>query len=268
MRALETALLLAGGLPAALAIGPLRPRVATRGGARRAGRVAAVVGAVGFVAAAGVTRWALPPVALPTPTGAFAVGTSTVQWTDPGRPEPATPDPADRRTVVAQLWYPARPLPADLPRARYLGRDAAEAEAVGRGLAAQFGLPEIVFAEAELARTAAVTDAPAERAHGPYPVVLFSPGLAGVRSQNTAWAQELASHGYVVVALDHPYDSAAVVLADGRVVRSAVTASGDDAEDNRGGPRVTVAATGEFLDAVRAGRAPRLGAFGRVTARP
>jgi predicted dienelactone hydrolase len=59
-------------------------------------------------------------------------------------------------------------------------------------------------------------------------VVLFSPGLAGVRSQNTAWAQELASHGYVVVALDHPYDSAA--LADGR--------------------------------------APRLGAFGRVTARP
>ena len=64
-------------------------------------------------------------------------------------------------------------------------------------------------------------------------MVLFSPGLAGVRSQNTAWAQELASHGYVVVALDHPYDSAAVVLADGRVVRSAVTASGDDAEDNR-----------------------------------
>jgi hypothetical protein len=36
----------------------------------------------------------------------------------------------------------------------------------------------------------------------------------------------------------------------------------------RGGPRVTAAATGEFLEAVRAGRAPRLGAFGRVTARP
>ena len=50
MRALETALLLAGGLPAALAIGPLRPRVAAFGGARRAGRVTAVVAAVGFVA--------------------------------------------------------------------------------------------------------------------------------------------------------------------------------------------------------------------------
>ena len=122
---------------------------------------------------------------------------------------------------AAACGPPAGPLPGPRRRGSRGGR---------AGLAAQFGLPEIVFAEAELARTAAVTDAPAERAHGPYPVVLFSPGLAGVRSQNTAWAQELASHGYVVVALDHPYDSAAVVLADGR--------------------------------------APRLGAFGRVTARP
>ena len=35
-----------------------------------------------------------------------------------------------------------------------------------------------------------------------------------------------------------------------------------------GGPRIAAAATGEFLQAVRAGRAPRLEAFGRVTARP
>jgi hypothetical protein len=46
-------------------------------------------------------------------------------------------------------------------------------------------------------------------------------------------AQEPASHGYVVAALDHPFDSAAVVLADGRVVRSTVTTTGDDAEDHR-----------------------------------
>jgi predicted dienelactone hydrolase len=123
-----------------------------------------------------------------------------VQWTDPDRPEPATPDPADRRTVVAQLWYPARPVPPAVPRARYLGRDAAEAAAVGHGLAAQFGLPEIAFDELVAARTAAVAHAPADTTHGPHPVVLFSPGLAGVRTQNTAWAQELASHGYVATA--------------------------------------------------------------------
>jgi hypothetical protein len=36
----------------------------------------------------------------------------------------------------------------------------------------------------------------------------------------------------------------------------------------RGGPQVSAAATREFLDAVRAGRAPRLEAFGDVAARP
>ncbi|MCE0446893.1 hypothetical protein LT493_27010 [Streptomyces tricolor] len=45
--------------------------------------------------------------------------------------------------------------------------------------------------------------------------MLFSPGLGGVRTQYRLGGGT-ASHGYVVAGLDHPYDSAAVVLADGR----------------------------------------------------
>ncbi|NLG04289.1 MAG: hypothetical protein GX567_10755 [Clostridia bacterium] len=40
-----------------------------------------------------------------------------------------------------------------------------------------------------------------------YPLVLFSHGAFGVRSANTSTYQELASNGYVVGALDHPYHS-------------------------------------------------------------
>lgn len=68
---------------------------------------------------------------------------------------------------------------------------------------------------------------------GRFPVVLFSPGSGGVRTQNTAWAEELASHGYVVAALDHPYDSAAVVLADGRTITTETASSGDPDEDEK-----------------------------------
>nr|WP_306368350.1 hypothetical protein [Nocardiopsis sp. CC223A] len=64
-------------------------------------------------------------------------------------------------------------------------------------------------------------------------MVLFSPGLGGVRTQNTVWAEGLASHGYVVVALDHPCDSAVVVLDDGTEVHGALTATGDPAQDDR-----------------------------------
>ncbi|MFT4217912.1 MAG: hypothetical protein QM619_12125 [Micropruina sp.] len=76
-------------------------------------------------------------------------------------------------------------------------------------------------------------DAPVA-AGGPFPVVTFSPGLGGVRTQNTAWAEELASRGYVVAALDHLYDSAAVVLRDGQTNTTQVGATGDQAEDRRG----------------------------------
>lgn len=40
-----------------------------------------------------------------------------------------------------------------------------------------------------------------------FPLVLFSHGAFGVRASNTSTYIELASHGYVVCALDHPYHS-------------------------------------------------------------
>jgi predicted dienelactone hydrolase len=66
-----------------------------------------------------------------------------------------------------------------------------------------------------------------------FPVVLLTPGGGTGRTLNTAWAEELASHGYVVAALDHPYDSTAVVFADGRTVRRPAYPVGSDAEARR-----------------------------------
>jgi predicted dienelactone hydrolase len=198
---------------------------------RRVPKWLAVVGTValvGVIAVGPVAAWALPVPVFPEPTGPYAVGTSVLQWTDRSRPETATVDPDDRRTVVAQLWYPAR---GENRHAPYLGRTPEEAQTVAEGLAGYVGLPGFVLDGLPLARTAAVLDA--EPVGGDRPVVLFSPGLGGVRGQNTVWAEELASRGYVVVALDHPYDSAAVVLADGTVVRTRVTATGDDVTDRR-----------------------------------
>jgi predicted dienelactone hydrolase len=49
-----------------------------------------------------------------------------------------------------------------------------------------------------------------------WPVVLFSPGNTVPRSIYTTFVEDLASHGFVVVAIDHPYSVAIVVLPDGR----------------------------------------------------
>jgi predicted dienelactone hydrolase len=189
---------------------------------RRVPKWLAVTGTVflaGLIVLGPLTAWALPVPNLPATTGKYPVGTSVLQWTDNARPETATADPDDRRVVVAQFWYPAASSAGK--HAPYFGRTHAEAEVVAHAQAEYVGIPGFLLDGLAKAETASVVDAKPARGH--FPVVLFSPGLGGVRSQNTVWAQELASRGYVVAALDHPYDSAAVLLENGMVVRTRVT---------------------------------------------
>ncbi|MEU7903394.1 hypothetical protein [Actinoplanes sp. NPDC049118] len=210
----------------------LRPRGGPAG--RRAPWWLALPGSLtclGLVAAGTGAAWALPVPDFPRPSGPSAVGTTVLQWTDAGRDETATAEAGDRRTVVVQLWYPARSVTPGTPRAQYLGRNRQEADAVAAAAADYLGAPALLLAGPPRARSHAAFDA--LPAAGRFPVVLFSPGLGGVRTQNTAWAEDLASRGYVVAGVDHPYDSAAVVLADGRTVRTRVAASGDPDEDER-----------------------------------
>ncbi|MFJ6793745.1 alpha/beta hydrolase family protein [Streptomyces sp. NPDC091268] len=184
-----------------------------------------------LIATGPLAAWAFPVPVFPEPSGRFAVGTRVEQWTDPLRPESFTADPQDRRTVVVQLWYPAQQHPAGARPARYLGRTEHEARTVAEALARSVGLPDFLVDGVPRAHTHAVFDAPATGGRERFPVVLFSPGSGGVRTQNTAWAEELASHGYVVAALDHPYDSAVVSLADGRTIPSRTTSTGDRDKD-------------------------------------
>lgn len=95
---------------AAIATALALPPLLRRGGRRPARRAPwwwALPGSLacaGLVACGPVAAWAFPVPAFPEPTGAFAVGTRVVQWTDPSRPETFTADPRDRRTIVVQLW--------------------------------------------------------------------------------------------------------------------------------------------------------------------
>lgn len=192
-------------------------------GARWIRRTAAVVAVIATIGLAGVT-WALPVPVFPSPTGPFQVGTQTRQLSFPDRRE----QDGGPRSVVVQLWYPAGPGAVGTP-AHYLGRDQDEASTVANALAGYAGVPGLLLDGPSAARPGPLQDsAPAA---GRFPLVVFSPGLGGVRATNTAWAQEVASRGYVVAALDHPGDSAVVVLDDGREIPTRVAATGDDARD-------------------------------------
>lgn len=50
------------------------------------------------------------------------------------------------------------------------------------------------------------------------PLIIFSHGAFGIRSSNTSTYQELASHGYVVCSIDHPYHAMLTKAPNGSIV--------------------------------------------------
>jgi predicted dienelactone hydrolase len=79
-------------------------------------------------------------------------------------------------------------------------------------------LPSFVLNHVSLIETHSLLDAPLAEEGGPFPVLVFSHGWGGTRTQSTYLMEELASHGYVVVAIDHTYGALVTVFPDERVV--------------------------------------------------
>lgn len=62
----------------------------------------------------------------------------------------------------------------------------------------------------------------ADTRRGRRPVILYSHGHGQHRSSSTALVEELVSHGYIVVAIDHTYDAGQVEFPGGRVEKYAM----------------------------------------------
>ncbi|KAF4944818.1 hypothetical protein FGADI_12413 [Fusarium gaditjirri] len=55
-----------------------------------------------------------------------------------------------------------------------------------------------------------------------FPVVIFSPGRGVSRLMYSAMARSVASHGYVVITVDHAYDASIIEYPDGTVITGVV----------------------------------------------
>lgn len=158
--------------------------------------------------AKGPTLGTLPPA-----TGPFAVGKVTVHWTDESRVEPLSPSHEPRELMV-DIWYPAessKAVPAD-----YLDAVAYE-KAMGAD-----GFQNFFREASETLKqgisTQAFTAAPYARSAGQRPVLIFSPGGGMVREVYAAQLEDLASHGYVVAAISHPWDAIVTLFPDARQI--------------------------------------------------
>jgi predicted dienelactone hydrolase len=146
-------------------------------------------------------------VELPAPTGKRAVGRTSFHWIDSSRAEEMTDDPNDRRELMVTLWYPAESAGGET--APYVDNLDKLAGAID----------QVHVNVIRAVRTHAIAGARISSAQRRYPVLVFSPGNEMNVALYAAQIEDLASHGYVVIGMDHPYESLGVLYPDGRIAR-------------------------------------------------
>ncbi|WP_411144418.1 alpha/beta hydrolase [Streptomyces sp. x-80] len=143
-------------------------------------------------------------VRLPAPTGPHRIGVTTLHLVDRSRRDPWDSG-ITVREVMTTVFYPARDVRGH-PVAPQLTAGAAEWFA-RLDVPLHLGLP-VSGVDWAATMTHAHTGAPAQAVRRP--VVLYTPGGVDPRTLGTGIAEELASHGYVVVTIDHPGETSEV----------------------------------------------------------
>lgn len=199
-------------LPAAIALLLVSLGALRTSHTRLGWRLLATVPLIALGALSVALAWLMPVLSLPAPTGPYGVGTFDLSITDTSRIERYAP--GRKRELKVEVWYPADGTAVDEYPTRSLFHDLYSGD---------FNRTSMIFGYLRKVDTHSHVNAPAagsgERA---FPVLLFNHALAfGFTSQNLLLMEHLASHGYVVVSIAHPYQTAKVNLSEaGTVVRA------------------------------------------------
>ena len=157
---------------------------------------------------------------LPHPNGPYAVSMFVQTLTDESRMDPYSPLP-HKREILVSLFTPIN-----------RNEECCQSHAVqymtplvAHGYdqqAAEMGLYNNTFSSLQLQFCYPNSGSHYVRSSSrtsKFPILIFSPGLGNSRLIYGAMAQNIASLGYVVITIDHPYDASIVEFPNGKIVK-------------------------------------------------
>jgi len=144
---------------------------------------------------------------LPAPTETLKTGRMRFHWTDTARDELETKVADGKRELMVHVFYPAA-ADATGERAAYVP----DAE-VMRG-----PWKEDQVARISEMRAYSIENAALPTGNDKYPVVIFAPGGGMKGLTYNVLLEDLASHGWIVAAIDPLYNARGVRFPDGRVL--------------------------------------------------
>ncbi len=150
-------------------------------------------------------------ITLPAPTGSFPVGRAIYDWADDTKLDTLAPVPGTKRELLVWIWYPAATSESAARDDYVPGYMRA---ALGTG-----GLLGLLTRDVAKVHGHSIRNPDVSPRQQTYPVVIMRAGASAEVCNYASLAEDLASHGYVVVGFDAPYRTFAVVFPDGRVMR-------------------------------------------------
>lgn len=157
-----------------------------------------------------ILAWTFPiifPVfKLPVPTGNYKVGSRYIHLkTD--KPEIITPNNKDERELTVKVWYPAELKDENVESYMNNGDRV--------GFAKKYSLPESTFKYLDYVETH--TYKSPSVAKGKFPVLIFSHGYNSNASGYYSLLEEIASNGYIVLNINHTYESTGTLFPNGKI---------------------------------------------------
>jgi Platelet-activating factor acetylhydrolase, isoform II len=143
--------------------------------------------------------WLIPANPFPSPSGKWRVGTAEMTWDSPSH-----------IGIIAKIWYPTNATTGiNSPYVDHVDRITDWPTSLLKLIFRRITTPAFIDA----ALVSAVNRSPAG-----FPLILLSPALGAINLIYTVYALEFASHGFIVIGIDHPGSSSRALLTDGSSV--------------------------------------------------
>jgi len=162
-----------------------------------------------------ITLTFIPLFNIPNPEGSYSLGTMYFTLRDSSRNDTISKVSSGIREIHTQVWYPAK-LKGSEKRDIYIpsAKKFSKIFATSQGI---FWFP-FVLNHLGKTRTNSYLNAQIEGSGARYPVVVFSHGLGQFYKFNTILIEELASNGYIVIAISHPFDTPCTINSKNELI--------------------------------------------------
>ena len=176
------------------------------------------------------TALPLPTIPLPPPPGPYNTTMTVLPLTDNNRTDPYAATRQPRRLMIS-IFNPVSPSLCHPILAPYMPPLTA---AYYDSSFSSYGLPNGTFEAFQLSVCDSYQNSTtiATTSKEDYPVALFSPGLGTSRLIYSAIAQQVASYGYTVITIDHPYDTPIIEYLDNTTILGNTTLDNTTPDSN------------------------------------